>query len=98
MGLRDRYDFDILVNAAEQLVINELERQLELPQNGDVCRSSDCVLDIAALALNQVRPLYGVNLIGRLYAAEREREHASEVQRAVAQAVERIRRNPPPTD
>ncbi len=96
MGLRERYDFDILVNEAEKMVIDELERQAALPQNQDICRSSDCVLDIAAYALNLVQPLYRANLLGRLYADALDREHAAEIRSAVERAIEKIRSNPPP--
>ena len=97
MRLRDRYDFDILVNEAEKLVVDELERQLALPENQDVCSSSDCVLDIAAYALNLVQPHYRANLLGRLYADALDREHADEVRDAVRKAIDKIRGNPPPT-
>ena len=95
MELRYQYDFSILVNEAEKMVIDEMERLLALPQNQDVCRSSECVLDIAALALNQMQPLYRANLLGRLYADALDREHADEVSGAVQKAIEKVRRDPP---
>lgn len=95
MELREQYDFSILVNEAEKMVIDEMERQLALPENRDVCRLSECVLDIAALALNQMQPLYRANLLGRLYADAIDREHADEVHAAVQRAIEKVRRDPP---
>ncbi len=95
MSLRDQYDFDILVNEAENLVIEELERQLALPANREVCRSQDCVLDMAAYALNLVQPLYRANLLGRLYAQSLDQEHGTAIRRAVEQAIAKISANPP---
>src|SRR4030042_1468123 len=54
MGLRERYDFDSLVNEAERLVIEEMGRQL--PRNKGLCTCEECVLDIAAFALNPAPP------------------------------------------
>jgi competence protein ComFB len=57
MAFEDTYDFDLLKNEAEKLVLHELEGQLEaLP--GEVCRCNECVVDMAAIALNTVKPLY----------------------------------------
>lgn len=95
MSLRDRYDFDMLVNEAENLVIEELGRQLSLPANRDVCRSQDCVLDMAAYALNLVPPLYRANLLGRIYAQALDQEHGAAIQRAVEQAIAKVSSNPP---
>lgn len=96
MALDKNYDFDILVNEAERLVIAELERQLNAIDDGSVCLCEDCVLDMAALALNNVRPLYRASLLGSLYAAHamEEEAYAKEVSGAVSQAIEKIRKNP----
>ena len=53
MALRDSYDFDSLVNEAERLVLEEL--QSGLPGTPGICRCQDCVLDMAAFALNNVK-------------------------------------------
>ena len=68
MALIDEYDFEHLKNEAENLVITDLGRQLEsFPE--PICRCNDCVLDMAAVALNVVKPLYRVSLLGGLYTA-----------------------------
>jgi competence protein ComFB len=97
MGLREEYDFEYLVNEAEHLVIHELETQLELPENGDVCRTQDCILDMAAFALNQVPPLYRATLLGRIYARELDQKYHDQVTEAVRKAIARVRDNPPST-
>ncbi len=94
MGLREEYDLEYLVNESESLVFEEMEQQLE-EVSGDVCRCQDCILDIAALALNSMKPLYRVSLMGSVYASSlhksEEREAAS---RAVAFAIDKITGNP----
>jgi competence protein ComFB len=95
--LERQYDFSTLDNEAETLVIRELERQLTLPENEDVCRDEECILDMAAYALNHVTPLYRATLLGRLYASALDQEHAEEVRKAVTEAIEQVRNNPPST-
>jgi competence protein ComFB len=89
MDLNQQYDFEDLTNEAERLVLDELGRQLE--ELGDrACMSEDCVLDIAAYALNHVAPMYRVNLLGRLYADTLMEEHGEEIRGAVAEAIEKV--------
>lgn len=95
MALKDAYDFEHLKNEAENLVVNELDRQLNA-YSQPVCRCNDCVLDMAAIALNTVKPLYRVSLLGSLYtaAAMDQRSYAVNVRNAVSAAIERVRENP----
>jgi competence protein ComFB len=95
MAFTDVYDFDLLKNEAEQLVLHELEKQLER-EGEELCRCNECVVDMAAIALNTVKPLYRFSLLGTLYAAQamNEQSYADSVQQAVAQAVEKVRQNP----
>ncbi len=93
MALDDYYDFSDLRNDTERLVFEELERQLK--QAGpEVPRSHDSVLDMGAYALNHARPLYRVNLIGRLYALSSTEQRNREVQAAGAEAIQRVTENP----
>ncbi len=95
MGLRDDYDFETLVNEAERFVLQEMERQLEGPENVRVCRCEDCILDMAALALNSVRPIYRVSLLGGLYAGVRDQgPYGEEVRKAVETAIRKVGENP----
>ena len=96
MALIDEYDFELLKNEAENLVLHELGRQLEIYAN-PICRCNDCVLDMAAMALNTVKPLYRVSLLGTLYAAtamDQQNAYASSVREAVFTAIEKVRKNP----
>lgn len=89
MDLTTMYAFDDLTNEAERLVIEELGRQLE--ELGDrACQSDDCILDMAAYALNHVRPMYRVNLMGRLYADTLMDQYGKEIRAAVAEAIRKI--------
>ena len=94
MALTEEYNFEYLVNEAERLVIEILEEELH-EQADSVCRCQDCVLDMAAFALNNVKPLYRVSLIGKLYAHTLDNsEYAEVVRESVKSAVEKISKNP----
>ncbi len=94
MAIDDFYDFTDLKNDTERLVFEELDRQLA-DAGPEVPRTQECVLDMAAYALNHARPLYRVNLIGRLYALSSTEVRDREVQSAVAEAIHRVTENPP---
>jgi competence protein ComFB len=93
MAMRDAYDFDTLVNEAERLVIAELKSQLATATG--TCTCKDCVLDMAAFALNNVKPSYRVSLMGSVYAKSGSRTgYAQEITRAVRDAVAKVKANP----
>jgi competence protein ComFB len=95
MAFIDDYDFEFLINEAEKLVLNELGRQLEnYPE--PVCKCNDCVVDMAAMALNTVKPLYRVSLLGTLYASRAmdEKTYATNIREAVFNSIEKVRKNP----
>lgn len=92
MALRDEYDFDSLVNEAESLVIDALEAAIARAPG--ICTCRDCVLDMAACALNAVPPRYRVSLLGSMSDRSAGRaEYERRVRQAVAEAVERVQRN-----
>ena len=95
MGFREEYELDYLENEAEALVFSELERQLSEDWAADICKCQDCVLDMAALALNTVKPFYRVSLLGKVYAGSlNETEYGEEVKKAVNKAINKISLNP----
>lgn len=95
MGIRDDYDFETLVNEAERFVVEEMERQLGSSGNAGMCRCEDCILDIAAFALNSVKPVYRVSLLGSLYAGSRDQgAYGEEIRAAVSKAIAKVRANP----
>jgi len=95
MALMDEYDFELLKNEAEILVLREMEQQLKTAPT-DMCRCNECIVDIAAIALNAVKPLYRFSILGTLYASQAmtEQAYADSVKKAVKQAVEKVRTNP----
>jgi len=95
MAFTDEYDFDLLKNEAEVLVIREIEEQLEKGHE-EMCRCNECIVDIAAISLNTVKPLYRFSILGTLYASQAmsEQAYADSIRQAVAQAIEKVKKNP----
>jgi len=95
MAFVDNYDFHSLKNEAEQLVLQELEHQLAA-EGEDICQCNDCVLDMATMAFNAVKPMYRFSLLGALYAAQamNDEEYAESVKEAVARAIGKVKANP----
>jgi len=95
MALTDTYNFELLKNEAEQLVLTELERQIA-DYGPELCRCNECIVDMAAIALNSVKPLYRFSLLGTQYAAQamNEQTYAESVRDAVTQAITKVRFNP----
>ena len=96
MAFKDVYNFELLKNQAEQLVIQELEVQIEAA-GPDVCRCDECIVDMAAIALNTVKPLYRFSLLGTQYAAAQAMEdpaYMKSIERAVASGIEKVSSNP----
>ena len=95
MALKDSYNFEHLINEAETLILDELERQLNL-YSKPMCKCNECVNDMAAMSLNSVKPLYRVSLLGSLYTASAmdQKSYANSIREAVLRAIEKIRKNP----
>ena len=95
MSLANKYDFELLENEAEKLVIEELNRQLEAYPK-QLCLCNECVVDMAALALNMVKPLYRVSLLGTIYTSRAmdEKDYAASIRASVHKAIEKVRKNP----
>jgi competence protein ComFB len=95
MAFIDNYNFEYLQNEAEKLVLTELGRQLEA-YSEPISLCTDCVVDMAALALNMAKPLYKASLMGRLYVSHvmEEESYAASLRESVFIAIEKIRKNP----
>jgi competence protein ComFB len=95
MAFKDNYDFGILVNEAERLVEEELGRRLEELADPSICVCQDCVLDMAAFALNALKPVYRVSLLGTMYAHSMDSGvYGEEVKAIVDQAIRKVHDNP----
>jgi competence protein ComFB len=95
MAIENEYNFELLRNEAEVLVLREMEQQLKNAPE-DMCRCNECIVDIAAMTLNTVKPLYRFSLLGTLYTsvAMTEQSYADSIQKAVADAIKKVRENP----
>ena len=95
MGFQEEYDFDLLRNEAESRIIAELQQQTrELDES---LKTPEAILDMAAYALNRVRPRYRVTLLGSLYTRTvADDEYEREVRDAVTAAISTVMENPPP--
>jgi competence protein ComFB len=62
----------------------------------DMCLCNECIVDIAAMSLNAVKPLYRFSLLGTLYASQAmtEQTYADSVRGAVATAITKVKNNP----
>ncbi|HOZ70995.1 MAG TPA: late competence development ComFB family protein [Spirochaetales bacterium] len=95
MDIAKGYDLSFLVNDAERMVLDELGRVLDTAEGDGICVCQDCVVDMAALALNSLEPRYHASLLGTMYAhAAESGEYADQVRIAVAAAVRKVGRNP----
>ncbi len=95
MRFKEMYDFDLLVNEAEKLIIAEMEVQLDEDKENKICRCQDCILDMAALALNNVKPSYRSSFTGVVYAQQlQDGKYMEQVKNAVRNAIEKVKKNP----
>jgi competence protein ComFB len=94
MAIKESYDFDSLMNEAEELVVSEIEKQI--PAHPELCTCSECILDVAAYALNRVRPRYRVSLLDSVYIEPEERsDYLKEIRQAVLEGILKVSTNPP---
>lgn len=95
MDLEKNYDMTILVNDTERMVLDELGKRLDSADDEGLCSCQDCVVDMAALALNTLKPHYHASLLGTMYAhAVEEGDFAEEVKKAVDTAIAKVKANP----
>ncbi len=94
MAFRDEYNFKDLENETERFVIEYLDEAVKA--DPEICRCEDCMLDMAAYALNHSLPSYRVSLLGKLYAQARDKDdgYMKKIKKAVAEAVKKIKANP----
>ena len=95
MDLEKLYDLSMLVNDSERLVLEELGRRMDNGAEEGICDCQDCVVDMATLALNSLKPRYHASLMGTFYAhAAAEGSYADEVHKAVDESIRKIKANP----
>ncbi len=95
MAFKDEYEFELLVNEAENLVITELETQLSKEGNSNVCKCQDCILDMATLSLNNLKPIYRSSYTGLIYVKQyHEGNYMKEVEKVVQDSIKKVSKNP----
>ena len=101
MAFRDCYDVRNLINVSERLVFDAIDAVM--PGHPEMCKCEDCMLDVAAIALNSLPPRYRAgkfislpkNVPGlRNYVPEEEREMVEQARAAVEAAIERVKKHP----
>ncbi len=93
MDINSSYNFEYLKNEAEEIVKEILEKELEHDES--ICKCQDCVLDIVAFALNNIKPIYKTSLTGSLYAkSARHTEYVKAAEEAVKYAIDVVKKNP----
>jgi competence protein ComFB len=84
------HDLDELKNKNEEKVWKAIERHLN--ENPELCRCRDCILDAAALSLNNLPARY---MVYSFHSNQpEEKEPGPEVDEAVKQAFEQVTRRP----
>ena len=94
MAIKDKYDLEDLKNETEEFVFQELEKQLDVINDDDICKCHDCVLDMICLSLNQLEPRYRVSLMGTLYAKIESTDLEKQIHDVVAGVLMKVSQNP----
>ena len=96
MSLKTNCDFDLLVNIMEDIVIAELEKQLQLPEYAKICKCQECVLDMTAIALNQIKPMYGSlnSFKGAMYKDHVGQKAETDVISAIRKSIKKVANHP----
>lgn len=83
----------VVKNVEEERIF---EKILDIIKDLDCCTCEKCINDIAAYALNQIKPKYVSTEIGRLYEKTRmfDKEHEKNLLVAILNAAEVVKNNP----
>jgi len=101
MGFRDSYDMRELVNVTQDFVFDAIDAIV--PARPEICKCQDCMLDVAAIALNTMAPWYCVGKFSSLprgvrrlrhYVPDKEKDMAEQAKAAVEAAIEMVRKHP----
>ena len=83
-----------LVNLNEIFVFEVAEE--EIKKRPDICTCAECLLDIAALALNKLTPKYSVTTLSyqESFGISYEDYKKGDVSKAVCEAIEQVKSRP----
>lgn len=84
----------MLVNLMEKEVVHTLGKILD--QMDDLCKCEKCRMDMAAIALNNLKPNYVVTEKGELYSKINQMNYQfnTDVVAALTSAIELVKNNP----
>jgi competence protein ComFB len=90
MKLNERYDVEKMKNRTEEMVFEAIQKEID--KGGDTCSCEECVLDLAAYALNHVRPRYYTSLLAPLTPRpEAARKAQVEIELAIASGLKKLK-------
>lgn len=93
MSFKDKYPVKALINENEEQVFKAIDNIMA--KEKDICTCQDCMLDVAALALNNLMPSYRVFLMRTVHRdSELVNSHLRKVEEAVCQAIAVVRKKP----
>lgn len=84
---------DELINENTKIIFAVIDQYQR--QNKIVCSCKECILDIAAITLNTIKPRYSVSLIGEFYKTpEAIKAFAEEIETALEKAIAIVKERP----
>ncbi len=93
MKISESYNLENMRNRAEEMVFEAIEKALE--EDVEMCRCEECVLDLAAYALNHVTPRYYTSLLAPLRQDPLAAHKAQvEIELAVAAGKKKLKSHP----
>jgi competence protein ComFB len=86
MSFKEKYPVGSLINENEEAVFTMLDKLLA--ELKDICTCQDCMMDVAAIALNNLKPNYRVFLLRPVHRDDGlVKAHFKEIEEAVRKAL-----------
>lgn len=93
MSFKEKYPVESLINENVEEVFKTIDKVLA--EGEGFCTCQDCMLDVAAIALNNLQPNYRVFLLRPIHRdSEIVHEHLEKVEEAVRSAVAVVKKRP----
>ena len=93
MSFKEKYSVESLINENAEEVFKAIDKVLA--EGEGFCTCQDCMLDVAAIALNNLQPNYRVFLMRPIHRdSEIVQGHLQKVEEAVRQALDIVKKRP----
>ena len=93
MSFKEKYSVESLINENVEEVFKAIDKVLA--EGEGFCTCQDCMLDVAAIALNNLQPNYRVFLMRPIHRdSEIVQSHLQKVEEAVRQAIAVVKKRP----